>query len=108
MLDRREPVGWRGSRPGAGVRAINPYVAQFTIVFIQMLTWAIVARSLLSWFPIDQSSSLYQLLYRTTEPIIEPIRRVLPSTGMIDLSPMAAIIFLIIIGQLVSSVAVTS
>jgi len=73
-----------------------------------MLTWAIIARSLLSWFPIDQSSSLYQLLYRTTEPIIDPIRRVMPQTGMIDLSPLAAILMLIVIAQLVASLTVVS
>ncbi|MCZ2110348.1 MAG: YggT family protein [Dehalococcoidia bacterium] len=69
-----------------------------------MLTWAIVARSLLSWFPIDQSSPLFQLLFRVTEPIIEPIRRVMPNTGMMDLSPMAAIVLLIIIGQMVANI----
>lgn len=73
-----------------------------------MLTWAIIARSLLSWFPIDQSSSLYQMLYRATEPIIEPIRRVMPQTGMIDLSPLAAILMLIVMAQLVSGLVVTS
>ena len=66
-----------------------------------MLTWAIVARSLLSWFPIDQSSPLYQLLFRVTEPIINPIRRVMPNTGMMDLSPMAAIVILIVVGQFI-------
>jgi len=66
-----------------------------------MLTWAIVARSLLSWFPIDQSSPLYQLLFRVTEPIIDPIRRVMPNTGMMDLSPMAAIVILIVVGQFI-------
>ncbi len=70
-----------------------------------MLTWSIIARSLLSWFPIDQGSPLYQLLFRVTEPIINPLRKVLPTMGMIDLSPMAAIIMLIVMGQLVSSVA---
>jgi YggT family protein len=65
-----------------------------------MLTWAIVARALLSWFPIDQSSPLYQLLFRVTEPIIDPIRRVMPNTGMMDLSPLAAIVVLIVVGQL--------
>jgi YggT family protein len=88
--------------------AINPYVAQFTITFIQILTWAIVARSLMSWFPIDQSSSLYQMLYRATEPIIDPLRRVIPNTGMIDLSPLAAIIMLNVMGQLVNSLTVTA
>lgn len=91
-----------------GSPRLNPYVAQFTIVFIQMLTWAIVARALLSWFPIDQGSPLYQLLFRVTEPIIDPIRRVLPNTGMMDLSPMAAIVLLIVMQQFVSGLAATS
>ena len=73
-----------------------------------MLTWAIVARSLLSWFPVDQGSPLYQLLFRVTEPIIEPFRRVMPQSGMMDLSPMAAIIALIVMTQLVSGLAATS
>jgi YggT family protein len=48
------------------------------------------------------------MLWRTTEPIIEPIRRVMPQTGMIDLSPLAAIIVLIVMGQLVANLTVTS
>lgn len=70
-----------------------------------MLTWAIIARALMSWFPIDQGSTLYQMLFRVTEPIIEPIRRVLPQNGMIDLSPLGAIIMLIVLGQLVLGLA---
>lgn len=66
-----------------------------------MLLWSVVARSLLSWFPIDQGSMIYQMLYRITEPIIEPFRRVMPNTGMMDLSPLAAIIMLIVLGQIV-------
>jgi YggT family protein len=85
---------------------INLYVAQFTFLFIQLLTWSVVARSLLSWFPIDQSSPLYQLLFRVTEPIIEPIRRFMPNTGMMDMSPLVAIIGLIIMGQVVNSLVV--
>jgi YggT family protein len=84
---------------------MNPYVAQFTIVFLQILTWSIIARALMSWLPVDQSSPLVQMLYRITEPIIDPIRRIMPSTGMFDLSPMVAIIVLIVMVQLVHSVA---
>jgi YggT family protein len=75
-------------------------------MWLQILTWAIIARALLSWFPIDQGSPLYQMLMRVTEPLIDPIRRVLPNTGMIDLSPMAAIVVLIIMTQLVAGLAV--
>ena len=71
-------------------------------MWLQILTWSIIARSLLSWFPIDQGSPLYQMLFRVTEPLIDPLRRVMPSTGMIDLSPMAAIIVLIVMTQLVA------
>jgi YggT family protein len=84
---------------------MNPYVAQFTIVFLQILTWSIIARALMSWLPVDQNSPLVQMLYRITEPIIDPIRRMMPSTGMFDLSPMIAIIVLIVMVQLVHSVA---
>lgn len=80
---------------------MNPYVAQFTITFLQILTWAIIARALMSWLPIDPSSPLYQLLYRVTEPIIDPIRRVLPPMGFIDLSPLAAILLLWVMQSLV-------
>ncbi|HNM78979.1 MAG TPA: YggT family protein [Tepidiformaceae bacterium] len=68
-----------------------------------MLMWAVIARSLLSWFPVDQSSPLFQVLHRVTEPIVEPIRRVMPNTGMIDLSPMIAIMVIIGMQYMVAS-----
>jgi len=74
---------------------VNPYVAQFTQTFLTILTWAIVARALISFLPIDQGSTIYQVLFRITEPVIDPIRRVLPSTGMLDMSPLAALLVLI-------------
>ncbi len=80
---------------------MHPYVTQFTMTFITILTWSIVARALISFLPIDQSSTIYQVLFRITEPIIDPIRRVLPSTGMLDLSPLAAILLLIVLQQMV-------
>ena len=84
---------------------MNPYVAQFTSTFLTILTWAIVARALLSFLPIDQGSTIYQVLFRITEPVIDPIRRVLPSTGMLDLSPLAAILVLIALQWTVSGLA---
>lgn len=73
---------------------------------MNILTWAIIARALLSWLPIDQSSPLYQLLFRVTEPIIDPFRRVIPRAGMIDLSPMMAILALLVMQQLVAMLVV--
>ena len=64
--------------------------------------WAVIARSLLSWFPFAQSSPLYQMLFKVTEPIIDPIRRVMPNTGMFDMSPMIAMMLLIVMQYLVA------
>ncbi len=50
---------------------------------------------------MDQSSTLYQMLHRVTEPIIEPFRRFMPNTGMLDMSPMMAIIGLLVMQMLV-------
>ena len=80
---------------------MNPYVADFTVAFLNTLMWAVIFRTLLSWFPIDQTSMVYQLLWRVTEPIINPFRRLIPNMGMVDLSPFAAIIALIVLSRVI-------
>jgi YggT family protein len=71
----------------------------------------ILARVILSWFMMNPSSrggllaSTYQALFQITEPLLSPIRRIMPRTGMVDLSPMIAIILLWIIRALIVSLA---
>jgi YggT family protein len=60
-------------------------------------------RAIVSWFPIDQNNSLIRTLDSLTEPIIEPIRKVLPTFGMLDLSPLVAIILLSSIVRILES-----
>ena len=64
-----------------------------------MLTGAIFVRALLSWFPIDPRNPLVTLLYDVTEPILDPLRRVIPRLGMIDITPLVAIILIQVIGN---------
>ena len=68
-----------------------------------MLTGAIFIRVLLSWFPIDPRNPLVTILYDVTEPILEPLRRVIPRLGMIDLSPMVAILIIQVIGRVAAN-----
>ena len=63
------------------------------------LIFAIFIRAILSWFPIDRSGPIVQALDAVTEPILDPLRRVIPQLGMIDLTPMIAMLFLLIVGQ---------
>jgi len=61
---------------------------------IQALQIVIVVWALLSWLPGGQQSGFGQLLGRIADVIISPIRRVLPTIGMLDFSPLVAIILL--------------
>ena len=58
---------------------------------------AIFARVILSWIPVPRDNPLVQMVFLVTEPILGPIRRVLPSIGYIDLSPMIALILILIV-----------
>jgi len=64
-----------------------------------VLTALIFFRAILSWFPIDPRNPLVTLLYELTEPILAPLRNVIPRIGMIDITPLVAIILIQIIGQ---------
>ena len=65
------------------------------------LTILLVGRALLSWFDPGMRSSVGRILFSITEPILGPIRRVLPSMGGLDLSPIIAIIGLQFIRQFI-------
>ncbi len=69
-------------------------VVQIAQLFMQVLIFAIFARSILTWFPIDRNGPIFQALDAVTEPILQPLRRVVPMIGMIDITPMVAIFLL--------------
>ncbi len=59
---------------------------------------SIIGRSILSWFPnISRSNPAVQFVYIVTEPILSPIRKVVPRAGMFDFAPMIAIILIFFI-----------
>jgi len=76
------------------------YISTFIAVLSQVLSFTILARVLLSWVPSLQQSRLGQVIYELTEPILSPIRRLIPPIGMIDLSPMIALIAIQMLSQL--------
>jgi YggT family protein len=55
--------------------------------------WLILVRALISWVQPDRSNPIVQFLERTTNPILEPIRRFLPPMP-IDVSPIIAILII--------------
>ena len=63
-----------------------------TLLFI--MYWLILIRALISWVNPDPSNPIVQFLVRVTEPVLEPVRRLLPPLPL-DVSPI--IVFFIII-----------
>ena len=66
---------------------------------IRGLIFAIFIRAILSWFPIDRGSPIVYAIESVTEPVLDPLRRVLPRVGAIDMAPMVAIILLMVVSR---------
>jgi len=73
---------------------VNSTIAGLFNAFLYILIIAMVARALLSWFPISRNNPFIRLVHQITDPLVEPVRRVMPRTGMIDLSPMVVVVVL--------------
>ncbi len=70
--------------------------------FLLMALWALIfGRMIMSWIDPTGRNQVSAFLFQTTEPILGPVRRMLPQTGMIDWSGFIVLILLgFIIGRL--------
>ncbi|HEX9258192.1 MAG TPA: YggT family protein [Acidimicrobiales bacterium] len=60
----------------------------------------IVVRMVLSWFPLQPGglmAKLQRVLIAVTDPVLAPLRRIIPPVGGLDLSPLVALLFLQIV-----------
>jgi YggT family protein len=68
-------------------------VRPIQIVF-SIISFAVLARVLLSWVRVDPTHPAVQLLFDVTEPILRPIREMMPAMSMFDFSPIIALLLL--------------
>jgi YggT family protein len=71
---------------------------------INLYVIVIILRIVLSWFPISPGSFLEQvnrILRTVTDPVLLPIRRIMPSMGGLDLSPMIVILLARVLVRLI-------
>ena len=73
------------------------YVVQIITILCWLLIVAMLIRSVMSWFSLDPNNIFVNIVHTITEPILAPLRRILPRLEMIDFSPMVAIILLYVI-----------
>jgi len=79
------------------------------LIVMRILTFAILGRVIMSWvIQMNPTSSFiisaYRVLVQFTDPILMPIRRIVPPAGMFDLTPMVAIILLYVISQVLAQI----
>jgi len=79
-------------------------LADFVDLFFTLLSLAVLARVLLSWVRVSPYHPAVELLYQITEPVLAPLRRVIPPVGMMDISPIIAMFLLRIIGQVLVAI----
>lgn len=69
---------------------------------VQIFIYMIIVRVVLSWFPSTSGGVVAQVSYfvgRFTEPVLGWVRRIMPRTGALDLSPLIVLLFLQIVVQ---------
>lgn len=69
-------------------------IAHLVEMLITILYWLVIVRALVSWVNPDPFNPIVRFLCRSTDPILAPIRKFLPTLGPIDISPIIAFFIL--------------
>ena len=84
-------------------------VIQVVLLILNMAWWIIIVSAILSWLLafniLDYRNqfvrTITDILYKMTEPLYRPIRRVLPNLGGLDLSPLVVLLIIFFLQQLI-------
>lgn len=67
-------------------------LANLVNIALTAYMWILIARAVISWVNPDPFNPIVRFLYRVTEPVLRPVRRRLPATMGLDLSPMVVLL----------------
>jgi len=79
------------------------------LIVLNLYIWLLIAAAVLSWlvaFNVVNTRNQFvamvgDFLYRITEPLLAPIRRIMPNLGGIDVSPVILILIIILIENVI-------
>lgn len=63
--------------------------------------WVLIARILLSWMSYNPHHPVIKFIHRVTDPVLDPLSRMIPPIGMFDISPIIAFLLLNLVQKLV-------
>jgi YggT family protein len=75
----------------------------FIHILFFILQFAIIIRALMSWFNPSPENPIARIVYEITEPVIAPLRRIIPRIGMIDITPIVAILLMQVLESVLTS-----
>ncbi len=78
-------------------------ITSLVVMLAQIYQFILLARVLISWVRVDPYHPAVQILFQLTEPVLEPIRRVLPQTMGLDFSPIIAMILVQVVAELIAA-----
>ena len=84
-------------------------VLDIVLIVLDLYVWLLIASAILSWliaFNVVNTRNQFiaaigEFLYRITEPVLAPIRRMLPNLGGLDLSPIVVILIIIFLQRVI-------
>jgi len=85
-------------------------ILEVILIVLDLYVWLLIASAILSWliaFNVVNTRNQFvaavaEFLYRITEPVLAPIRSVLPNFGGLDISPIILILIIILIQKLIA------
>ena len=85
-------------------------VLDIILIILDLYIWLLIASAILSWlvaFNVVNTrnqfvSAVAEFLYRITEPVLAPIRTVLPNLGGLDISPIVLILIIMFLERVIT------
>ncbi|HVV41235.1 MAG TPA: YggT family protein [Nitrobacter sp.] len=85
-------------------------ILDIVLIVLDLYVWLLIASAILSWlvaFNVVNTrnqfvSAVAEFLYRITEPVLTPIRNVLPNFGGLDISPIVVILIIMFIQRVIT------
>ena len=74
-------------------------IAYIVNIAFEVYILILIARVLSSWVRMNPYGKIYQFIFSLTEPLLAPIRRLMPKGTMLDFSPMILMLLLILLRQ---------
>lgn len=81
--------------------------AEFIFLLLRVFTFMLIGRAIASWFDPGLRSTIGRFLYEATEPVVAPVRQVIPRTGFIDLSLFVTLILIQVLRRVLAQILLT-